>query len=74
MEDQKIKEILIEKNDEFKEIYLKHKEFEEQLYEHNNKSVRTEKDLIEEQNIKKRKLKLKDKMQKHIVEFRKQVI
>lgn len=74
MEDQKIKEILIEKNDEFKQIYLKHKEFEEQLLEHNDRNIRTEKDLIDEQNIKKQKLKLKDKMQKHIVEFRKQVI
>ena len=74
MEDQKIKEILIEKNDEFRQIYLEHKEFEDKLFEHNNKNVRTEKDLIEEQNIKKKKLKLKDKMQKHIVEFRKQVV
>lgn len=74
MEDQKIKEILIEKDEKFKEIFLKHKEFEERLKEHYNSIIRTDSDLIAEQILKKQKLKLKDEMQKHIVEFRKQVV
>ena len=52
MEDHKIKEILIEKNETFKRIFLKHREYEEQLKEHNDKNFKTDNDLIEEQNIK----------------------
>lgn len=74
MEDQRIKEILIEKNKYFKEIFLKHQEFEQKLSELGQKDVRTEQDSNEEKILKKQKLKLKDEMQKYIIEYREQVV
>ena len=74
MEDQRIKEILIEKNNYFKEIFLKHQAFEQQLSELEQKNVRTEMDSNEERILKKQKLRLKDEMQKFIIEYRKQAV
>jgi uncharacterized protein YdcH (DUF465 family) len=73
MEDQKIKEILIEKNSEFKDLYLKHQEFEEKLQSFQQKKTKNEADVVEEQNLKKHKLQLKDAMQEMIFEFRKKL-
>lgn len=73
MEDQKIKEILIEKNNEFKKLYLKHQEFEEILQAFQQKKTKDEADIVEEQNLKKHKLQLKDAMQKLIFEFKKKL-
>lgn len=70
MEDQRIKEILIEKNQEFKELFLMHQEFEQKLRTFINKTFKTELELIEEKKIKKKKLKIKDAMQKYIFEYR----
>ena len=73
MEDQRLKEILIEKNNEFKKLYLKHQEFEEKLQSVQQKKLKNESDAIEEQVLKKRKLKLKDAMQKMICDFKKKL-
>jgi uncharacterized protein YdcH (DUF465 family) len=70
MEDQRIKEILIEKNQDFRQMYLKHQEFEKQLREMDGSQVNTEAQLVETRRIKKQKLKLKDAMQKFIIEYR----
>jgi uncharacterized protein YdcH (DUF465 family) len=70
MEDHKIKEILIEKNGAFKKLFLEHQELEEKLQLHMQKKFKNEEERIEEKNIKKQKLKLKDAMQKHIYEFK----
>ena len=71
MEDQKIKEILIEKNSTFKKLFLRHQELEEKLQYFLKKKFKSEEELVEVQNIKKEKLKLKDVMQKQICEFKK---
>lgn len=71
MDDQKIREILVRQNEKFKSLDIKHREFEHQLNELNNRSYKTDKELIEERNLKKQKLKLKDSMQRYIFEFRK---
>jgi len=73
MEDRKIKEILIEKNSAFKKLFLEHQELEEKLQLQLQKKFKSEEERIEEKNIKKRKLKLKDAMQKHICEFKKKL-
>jgi uncharacterized protein YdcH (DUF465 family) len=73
MEDQKIKEILIEKNGTFKKLFLEHQELEEKLQSHLQKKYKNDEERIEEKNIKKKKLKLKDAMQKHIYEFKKKL-
>lgn len=70
LDDQKIKEILIRKNESFKNLAIKHREFEHQLEELNNRSFKTDRELIEERNLKKQKLRLKDSMQKYIFEYR----
>jgi len=73
MEDHKIKEILIEKNGAFKKLFLEHQELEEKLQLHMQKKFKNDEERIEEKNIKKKKLKLKDAMQKHIYEFKKKL-
>jgi uncharacterized protein YdcH (DUF465 family) len=73
MEDHKIKEILIEKNSAFKKLFLEHQELEEKLQSQLQKKFKNDEERIEEKNIKKKKLKLKDAMQKHICEFKKKL-
>ncbi len=74
MQDHQIKKILIRDNVDFKKLNLKHQECEQKLKELHSGSIRTEKEWMEAQNLKKKKLKLKDLMQKYILEYRKQVI
>jgi uncharacterized protein YdcH (DUF465 family) len=73
MEDQRIKEILIEKNKKFKELFLRHQEFEQKLKTFTNKSFKTDHDLVEEKKLKKKKLRIKDAMQKYIFEYRNRI-
>lgn len=70
MEDHKIKEILIDKNGAFKKLFLEHQELEEKLQFHMQNKFKNDEERIEEKNIKKKKLKLKDAMQKQIYEFK----
>jgi uncharacterized protein YdcH (DUF465 family) len=73
MDDLKIREILIEKNDEFKQLFLNHQDCEEKLWHFLQKEAKSELDEIEETTLKKKKLLLKDAMQKHIFEFKKRL-
>jgi len=70
--EQQIKEILIEENETFKLLNLKHQEFDQRLIELNNRNLFTDQDWIEVQELKKEKLRLKDSMQKYIFEYRHQ--
>ncbi len=72
MEEQRIKEILIEKDSEFKMLFVKHQELEEKLQLYAQNKQKSEDERVMEKNIKKEKLKLKDAMQKRICAFRKQ--
>jgi len=72
MEEQKIKEILIEKDSEFKMLFIKHQELEEKLQQLLLKKQKSEEERVAEKNIKKEKLRLKDAMQKRIFTFKKQ--
>jgi uncharacterized protein YdcH (DUF465 family) len=72
MQEQKIKETLIEKDSEFKLLVVKHQELEEQLQQFLENKHKSEDERIAEKNIKKEKLRLKDAMQKRIDAFRKQ--
>jgi len=72
MQEQKIKEILLERDSEFKVLFVKHQELEEQLQGLLQKKGKTEDERIAEKNLKKEKLRLKDAMQKRIEAFRKQ--
>ncbi len=72
MEEQKIKEILIEKDSEFKMLFVKHQELEEKLQALQQKKQKSEEERVTEKNIKKEKLRLKDAMQKRICAYKKQ--
>lgn len=72
MQEQKIKETLIEKDSEFKMLVVKHQELEERLQQFLQKKQKSEDERIAEKIIKKEKLRLKDAMQKRIDAFRKQ--
>ena len=72
MEEQRIKEILIEKDSEFKMLFVKHQELEEKLQLGAQNKQKSEEERVMEKNIKKEKLKLKDAMQKRICAFKKQ--
>ncbi len=66
MNDEKIKEILIEKDDKFKKLFLEHQECEEKLsYLYDDYTNENE---IKE--VKKRKLFLKDLMKKDSYEYK----
>jgi uncharacterized protein YdcH (DUF465 family) len=58
-----IKELLMETNEEFHELAVKHHELEHRLHELTGKSYLSEPEQVEEINLKKRKLQLKDKME-----------
>ncbi len=73
MEDQKIKEILIEKSDSFRRLYIRHQEMEERLRQFQSRKPKSDDESREEKDIKKRKLQLKDDMQKLIVSFRRRL-
>ncbi|MCP5107942.1 MAG: DUF465 domain-containing protein [bacterium] len=73
-EERQIKEILLRDNTGFKNLNLQHQECERKLQEINTRilTIRTDKEWIEEHDLKKQKLKLKDSMQRYILEYRKQ--
>lgn len=72
MEEQRIKEILIERDSDFKMLVVKHQELEEKLQVFLRKRQKTDDERLMERNLKKEKLRLKDAMQKRICDFRKQ--
>ncbi len=73
LNEQKIKDILIKQNENFKSLNRKHQEFDRRLKELNNINFKTDKELIEVRNLKKRKLKIKDSMQKYIFDYKKSI-
>jgi uncharacterized protein YdcH (DUF465 family) len=71
LNEQKIKEILIKQNQNFKSLNKKHQEFDRRLKELNNINFKTDKELLEVRNLKKHKLKIKDSLQKYILDYKK---
>ncbi len=72
MQEQRIKEILLESDSEFKMLFVKHQELEEQLQRSLLKRQKSDEERVAEKNLKKEKLRLKDAMQKRIDAFRRQ--
>jgi uncharacterized protein len=68
--EQSIKEILIREDDNFKTLSIKHQEYDQRLKELGNLDFKTDEELIEERNLKKEKLKMKDSMQQVIFEYK----
>lgn len=71
MDERQLKEVLLKENKEFKKLYDEHQTCEKKLERFKNKSFLNEKEEIEERELKKRKLALKDRMYLLMAEFRK---
>jgi len=71
MNEEKIKEILIKENTDFKKTYKKHQDCEKKLKKYQSRHYLNDKEQIKMKEIKKKKLLLKDKMQKMISNYEK---
>jgi len=70
MKEEEIKERLISSNPEFRRLVEEHKQYQGQLEELHNRHHMTEQDHLEEVQLKKKKLRLKDQMNSMIQKFR----
>ena len=70
--DPEVREILLAENEAFRDLAEKHAEFEIRLEELISKALPSEQERIEEIEIKKRKLLLKDRMAAMIREYRRE--
>ncbi|HTK29335.1 MAG TPA: YdcH family protein [Vicinamibacterales bacterium] len=60
---QDIKELLLQTDEEFRSLALKHHDLEDRLHELTAKHYLSEPEQLEEVDLKKRKLQLKDRME-----------
>jgi uncharacterized protein YdcH (DUF465 family) len=70
MEDRQIKEILIRDNTAFQDLNRQHQECDRKLEALKAGNMKTDREWVEEHNLKKQKLKLKDAMQEYILGYR----
>ena len=70
MKEEEIKEHLMSENPEFRRLCEEHKLYEGKLHELHNRHHMTEQDRLEEVQLKKKKLHLKDQMNSMILRFR----
>ena len=71
MLEKEIKERLLKENKDFKKIYEFHQECEKKLKKFQQKSYLSEEEKLEEKELKKKKLSLKDKMYYLMTQYRK---
>jgi uncharacterized protein YdcH (DUF465 family) len=71
MEEKELKELLLREHKEFREVLRKHQQCEKKLERLKKKSFLTEDERIEEKELKKKKLALKDRMYLLMTEYRK---
>jgi len=60
---QDLKEVLLRTNEEFSQLVAKHHELEDRLHQLTAKHYLSQPEQLEEVNLKKRKLQLKDRME-----------
>jgi hypothetical protein len=70
MDETELKELLLQKNEEFRKLHEEHQSCEKRLEILAGKSFLTEDEKLAEREIKKRKLALKDKMYVLMTQFR----
>jgi len=71
MGEKELKERLLKENDEFRKAFEEHQKYEKKLEEFRAKAFLTEKERLEEKEMKKKKLHLKDKMYRMMTEYKK---
>jgi uncharacterized protein len=69
-ESQDLKPLLLETDEEFRQLATKHHELEERLHELSSKHYLSGPEQVEEVTLKKRKLQLKDKMEDILRSYR----
>ena len=67
---QDLKPLLLETDDEFRQLATKHRELEERLHALSTKHYLSGQEQVEEITLKKRKLQLKDKMEEILRSYR----
>ena len=72
--DEPMKKELLESNLEFRSLHQQHQGFEQRLEELQSKTLPSEKDELEEKQIKRQKLYLKDRMQAILRSHRESVV
>jgi uncharacterized protein YdcH (DUF465 family) len=70
MDEKQLKELMLKENSEFRKLYEEHQSYEKKLESLKNKSFLSEAEKLEERQLKKHKLALKDKMYQMMAEFR----
>jgi uncharacterized protein YdcH (DUF465 family) len=58
-----LRELLLQSDQEFRELALKHHELDDRLHELTSRAYLSDSEQLEEVHLKKRKLQLKDKME-----------
>jgi len=71
MEEKELKELLLKENEEFKKAFQEHQRLEKQLKRFKEKNFLTEEEKLQERELKKKKLALKDRMYFLMSEYRK---
>jgi uncharacterized protein YdcH (DUF465 family) len=71
MDEKALKELMLRENADFRRLHKEHQACEKRLKDLQGKSFLTEEERLEERELKKRKLALKDRMYLMMAEFRK---
>lgn len=71
MDEKALKELMLRENIDFRRLHEEHRGCEKRLEDLQSKSFLTEEEKLEERELKKRKLALKDRMYLMMAEFRK---
>jgi len=71
MEEKELKEIMLKQNPEFRLLQAEHQTFEKKLETLKAKKTLSDEEKVEEREMKKRKLALKDRMYQMMNDFRK---
>ncbi len=67
---QDLKSLLLESDDEFKQLAARHQDLEHRLNELSNRNYLSEPEQVEEVTLKKRKLQIKDRMEDIVRRYR----
>jgi uncharacterized protein YdcH (DUF465 family) len=71
---QDLKNLLLESDDEFRELAARHHDLEDRLNELSNRNYLSEPEQVEEVTLKKRKLQIKDRMEEIARRYRQRSI
>jgi uncharacterized protein YdcH (DUF465 family) len=71
---QDLKNLLLESDDEFRELAAQHHDLEKRLHELSNRNYLSEPEKVEEVTLKKRKLQIKDRMEDIVRRYRQRTV